>query len=228
MAAISKTHIGNLALTHVGARHNIENVDTEQSSEADVIRLWYDFARQQALESHDWGFARKRVVATLHADTISTTSNTPYAGVWGFRYKYPNDCIVMRKIQHPNAPPDDAIPFEIELSLDGNEKTVLTNLETAVLVYTFDQEQLNLFSPSFVVAHSLFLAAHIAFSITGKITLKKELERQAFQSVALAGASDANEGMEPPPRDADWIRARHGSANTTPGQPWRSFPDGSN
>lgn len=228
MVAISKTHIGNMALSHVGTRHNIENVDTEQSTEAEAVRLWYDFSRQQALESHDWNFARKRVVATLHSSTIPTTAGQPMAGVWGFRYKYPNDAVVIRKIQHPNSPPDDAFPFDVEVSPVGTEKTVLCNIENAVIVYTFDQTALNLYLPSFVLAFSLALAVNISFSLTGKLSLEKALREKFFRAIGAAGSSSANESVEAPPRDADWIRARSGGSRGTTGSPWSAFPDGDN
>ena len=227
MVTISDTRIGNLALSHVGAEHDIESLE-EQSPEAAEVALWYDFARQQALEAFDWSFARKRVVLTLHGDTISTTTNQPLAGVWGFRYKYPNDCVIARKIQHPNAPPDDALPFEIELSLNGAEKTILTNMENAVLVYTFDQEATKLFTPGFVLAFSYALASHIAWALTAKITLKKEMERQFGLAIGHAAANMLNERVEPPPRDADWIRVRTGVGTSTVGQKWRPFADGQN
>ena len=227
MVSISKTRIANMALSHVGAEHDIESL-AEISTEADAVELWYDYSLQQALEAFDWSFARKRIVLTLHGDTISTTSNQPLAGVWGFRYKYPNDCIVVRKMQHPNSPPDNALPFEIELSLAGDEKTILTNVENAVAVYTMFQQSVNLFSPSFVLALSFAIAANIAFTLTGKLALEKSMQEKFFQAVNHAAAHSLNEAVRKPPRDADWIRDRAGVGTGTVGQDWRPFADGSN
>lgn len=227
MAEVSETLIANMALTHVGAENDIESLD-EETPEAKAVRTWYAFAREQALEAFDWSFARKRVILTLHGDVISTTTNEPLAGVWGFRYKYPGDCVVARKIQHPNAPPDDALPFEIELSLDGTEKTIVTNVENAVLVYTFNQAATNLFTPGFVLAFSFAIAMNIAFTLTSKLTLKKEMERSFATAINHAAANMLNEEVKEPPRDADWIRDRTGSGSSTIGQDWRPFADGNN
>ncbi len=123
MASISKTQIANMALSHCGDRHNIENVDSEVSTEADECRLWYDFSREQALQGGDWSFARKRVQLTTHSEAIPTTANTPMAGVWAYRYVYPADCLAMRKIQHPHSQPGDPLPFELQLTKDGETKT---------------------------------------------------------------------------------------------------------
>ena len=204
---VSETGIANMALSHVGARSDIESLD-EDSAEAIQCNLWYDYARQGVLEAYNWKFARKRITLALHGDTISTTEGDPLAGVWGFRYQYPDDCLVARKIQNPNTPPDDAIPFAVETSLDGKEKTILTSMEDAVLVYTWNVENTDMFSSLFVLALSHLLAHHMAFPLTGQRKIKID-ELKIFQGlIPLATGADANEGVDPPPRDTDWIRAR--------------------
>lgn len=204
---VSDTGIANMALSHVGARSSIESL-TEKSTEARLCLTWYDYSRRTVLEAHDWNFARKRLTLALHGDTISETSSDPLAGVWGFRYQYPGDCLIARKIQNSGAPPGDATPFEIETNLDGTQRTILTNLSDAVLVYTWDLKNTDMFSGLFVLGLSHLLAHHIAFSLTGKRSIKVD-ELAIFQGVvATAAASSANEGMSAPPRDADWIRGR--------------------
>lgn len=228
MVAVSDTRIANMALSHLGARHTIESL-TEVSTEAEAAELWYEFSRLQTLELHDWSFARRRVVLTTHSEAIPTASNTPLAGVWAFKYTYPENCVAIRKIQNPLAPPLDAVPFSIELNIDGNEKVILTNMDSAVAVYTFDQMEPSLYSPGFVLALSYALAANMAFSLTGKISLEKSMLQKFFAIVGLAGAENANEGVDPPPRDADWIRARSGAGRTVgTAQSWTANPDGTN
>ena len=227
MAQISDTLIANMALTHIGEENDIESL-LEETTQAKAVNTWYDFSLQQALEAFDWSFARRRVVLTLHGDTISTTSQQPLAGVWGFRYVYPEDCVVVRKLQHPNAPPDNALPFEIELSLDGTEKTIVTNVENAVAVFTFLQRAANLYTPGFVLGFSLALAMNVAFTLTGKLSVAKEMERRFAVAISHAAANMLNEAVEKPPRDADWIRHRTGSGTGTVGQDWRPFADGNN
>ena len=227
MVEISDTLIANMALTHVGAENDIEEL-LEETVEAKACNTWYGFSLLQTLEAYDWSFARRRAVLTLHGDTISTTAQQPLAGVWGFRYVYPADCVVLRKMQHPNAPPDNALPFEIELSLDGNEKTIVTNVENAVAVFTFNQTAANLYTPGFVLALSYALAVNIAYTLTAKITVSKEMERRFGIAIGHAAANMLNEAVEKPPRDAAWIRDRTGAGTGTVGQDWRPFADGSN
>ena len=195
-----------MALSHIGGG-TIESIEADEPL-AVQCRIWYDVCRRQALESFDWGFARKREQLALHGDTISETSSDPLAGVWGFRYMYPADAIVLRKIQNANAPPGDATPYDVETSLDGQEKTILTNVNEIVAVYTYDLQDTGLFSALFIRALSHLIASSIAFNITGKQKLVQQ-QGQAYRLVLLgASAANANEAMGPPPRDADWTRAR--------------------
>lgn len=199
--------ISNMALSHIGAKSTIESF-TEKGAEAKQADIWYDYSRLQVLEAFDWSFARKRVTMSLHGDTISETATDPLAGVWGYRYQYPGDCLAARKIQNPSAPPDDAVPFEIETSLNGQEKTILTDLQDAVLVYTWDLTNTDMFSSLFVSALSHLLAHQIAFSLTGDRKIKIT-ELQIYQSVLReAMSTSANEGVSAPPREAEWIRDR--------------------
>ncbi len=211
---ISDVRIANMALSHVGAKSTIEAIG-EASTEGRVVDLWFEYSRRQTLEAFDWNFARKRRALTTHAED-------PPEGVWGFRYVYPGDCLAARKIENPTASaplvwiqnftdPEtrgDAIPFEVEQNAAGNQKTILTNLQDAVLVYTFEQLDAGLYSPLFVEALSWAVAAHIAFTLTGKRSIAGDA-RQAFQNIMfLAPAADANERVEKPPREAEWVRGR--------------------
>lgn len=214
MAAISDVTIANMALSHVGAKSTIEAIG-EESVEGEVIDLWFEYSRLQTLQAFDWNFARKRIVLTTHGED-------PPEGVWGFRYKYPSDCVSARKIENPTGSSPliwvqsftqpgsigDAIPFEVEMNAAGNVKTILTNLDDAILVYTFNQADAGLYAPLFVEALSWAVASHIAFTLTGKRSIAGDA-RQAFTNIMLmAPAMDANERVEKPPREAEVIRGR--------------------
>jgi len=207
MAFVSDVGIANLALSHVGAATLIESFD-EDTEEARQTRAFYHQSRREVLEAYDWNFARRRQGAALHGDTISETATDPLAGVWGFRYQYPADCIVIRKVQNALSPPADATPFDVELSLNGKEKTVLTDMEDAVLVYTSDLEDTPLFSSMFVTSLALLLGSKIAWPLTQKRKLALELFGQYRSTLPAATASNANEQVSPPPRLADWHRDR--------------------
>ncbi len=205
-ASVSDLRIANMALSNLGAGQ-IDSL-TERSSEAIQCNLWYEFSLLQALESFDWNFARRRVELTTHGDAIPTNGTDPWSGVWAFRYVYPPDCVAFRKLQAPASPPDDAIPFDVETSINGKEKTILTNLSEAVGVYTYMNKFADMYSPYFVTTLSHFIASNIALSLTGSVDIKNFHAQIATNMGRFASASSANEGMEPPPRDADFIRGR--------------------
>ena len=200
MATISKVRIANMALSHVGTKSTIESL-TEDSAEAHECDLWYDYCRLQALEAYDWNFARKRQTLALHSDD-------PPEGVWGFRYQYPADCVALRNIVNPLGPDADAIPFEVEMNDTGETKTILTDMEDAVMAYTFNQSVTVMYSPFFVMTFSYLLAHHIAFSLTGKTKIRDTMIGIYDNLILTAPAHNANERVGKPPRDADWIRGR--------------------
>ncbi len=214
--AISAVLIGRMALSHIGARSRIESLN-EDSNEAKEVNLWYDFARKQVLEGFNWNFARKRIVLALHGDD-------PPEGVWEFRYQYPVDCLKARVIENPRIAVRstgffgrtfdeltglqlDAIPFQVEIAPNGT-RSILTNLEDAKLVCTFDQENTAVFTELFVEAFSRALASKIAFALTGKLQSSEAQLRIFFAILDRATTADANEQTEVKPRDADWVRNR--------------------
>ncbi len=220
---LSSVQICNMALSHIGARAKIENIETEQSTEAFQCRLWYDYSRRQSLEMHDWGFARKRAALIEHSEDPPMN--------WGYRYVYPADCLSARKIENPLGHHADAVPFEIELAPDGESKTILTNQapDCAILVYTFNQLNPDLWSPFFVEMFSWVLGSHMAFTLTGKSAVENRALERVTTLFGMAPAMDSNERVGRQPRDADWIASRTADGRGVgPQPPWFPPPEGQN
>lgn len=197
---VDPVKIGNMALSNCGISNTIESFD-ENSIEAKQIKLWYDFARMQCLAALDWNFARKRFTLALDGDDAPTTE-------WSFRYQYPVDCLVVRKLVNPVSKTDDAVPFTVETNEDSTRKTIVTDLDSAVAVYTFDLTDTGLFSPVFINALSFLLAQYIAFTLTGRqSTVDKNLQKY-IGTLRLAQSYNKMETVEPPTRDAEWVRDR--------------------
>lgn len=213
MAVVSKVIIANMALANVGARNSIESL-TEESVEAKAVNLWYDFSRVLILEGYDWNFARKRLTLAEHTEA-------PPDNIWSYRYTYPADCVNMRKLQQPDFTTNplfantyltlsepDAIPFDIEMNSTGNTKTILTDLEDAIAVYTFDQQDVNLFSLHFVQTLAYALGYNIAYQLTGKRSVQETMFNAYNIMLGNAAMKDANEHVDRKPREAEGIRAR--------------------
>ena len=198
---LSDIAICNMALSNIGASSGIESL-TEKSVEARECNTWYEYSRVQALEAFDWSFARKRV--TLSSKDIGTVD-----GIWAYRYAYPADCLTARKLVNVYSDQADALPFEIEINSEG-VRTIITNLEDACLVYTFDTPDTTLYSAHFIELLATMVAAKIAFAITRKRSIKETMKEEARLLLLAAPAHDANERVGKKPREAEWIRARTG------------------
>lgn len=201
--ALSEVQICNMALSHIGSRSKIESL-TEASTEAWQCNQWYEFSRLQALEMYNWNFAKKRLALTAH-------SEAPPEAVWGFRYAYPTDCAVARELENPLGPDADAVPFQVEMASDGESRSILTNLEDAVLIYTFKLTNPNFYTSFFVLLLSWVIASNIGFSITGKQSVVDRALGNVLNLQVMAPAMNANEQVKKPPRDAEHIRKRDGS-----------------
>lgn len=206
MATISPVRIGNMALSHIGDDSTIESL-TEASAQAKQINLWYDYSRLQVLEAFDWSFARKRVaLAVLEVITDDSTDNQRFD--WVYRYQYPSDCVAARKISNPSGKTDDAVPFEVETTPDGSARSVLTDMEDAILIYTFDAEVAVLFTAHFVDTLAALIAHRIAFSLTGQRSTANDMLQLYNAMLSIAPAHNANEQVAPPAREAEWVRGR--------------------
>ncbi len=187
----SKLQIWNLALVNVQQSPSIQG-ENEDSTEANLCRVYYDEARKQTLERHDWNFARKRLA-------LAEVPNGP--DDWAYQYGYPVDCLQARLIVNriKSAPP---IPFEVLVDPDtgligsSDTKVICTNQPQAVLQYTYDQADPSFFSQSYVICLSWALAAFIAHPLTGKKATKIEAQQEAERQLMIAKTTNMNEGRD--------------------------------
>lgn len=199
--ATSSTVIANMALGHIGSKGEIVTLGSDGSEEDDACNFWYNIARKEVLEIHNWGFARKRAALTAHADDPDEVN-------WAYRFQYPSDALIIRRIVSPYGYVGDRVPFEIELSDDDTEKTILCNLDTATAVYTFDCTTTTMFTPSFDNTLSWLLAAKVAFRLTGDRQIERQCMETYYAMLPIDRAVNAGEGQDQGPREASSIRAR--------------------
>jgi hypothetical protein len=196
--AISTVQIANFALAKIGSDATIESM-TENSAEAKECNLWLEHTRLQALASYDWSFARVRATLATHGDDAPTG--------WTYRYIYPVDAVKARFIENPAGLNADPVPYAVEQSTSGS-KSIITDLNEAVLIYTKDVTVPGLYTPYFIELLAAVLGSHIAYALTGKANLGDRLALEARRMSIFAPAMDAVEHQEKVPRDADHIRGR--------------------
>lgn len=189
-----------MALGHIRAV-TIASFD-EVSVNANHVRTFYDIARQATLENYDWSFCRKRRSLALLAEDPPDT--------WTYRYEYPPNCITPRYIAYPGVRrPIEPIPFDMELDDAGTSRTILTDQQSAVLVYTLDVENPSLFSAGFVDALSWRLAAYLAVPCAGRPDDEKRCMGWWQGLTSVAETNDANAGQADKEPDGEFITARN-------------------
>lgn len=192
----------NMALSKIGARSTLDSM-SENSAEGQQARLWFALARSQTLQAYNWSFARRRKTLVESSDTPVDTEME-----WGYRYKYATDALAVREIWNPMGKDADAIPFETEFDSTRSAKTILTDQEDAVAIFTVDVPSVASWPALALEAFATCLAWHMAFPLTGDRNIAAEQAANFRFIIAHAAAHDANEAVKRAPRDAEWIRGR--------------------
>lgn len=186
----SEVDICNLALANLGNSAKVSAISPtpDGSVEAMHCARFYPMARTAALELHSWGFATRR--KTL---TEISTSGAPAA--WAYVYGHPNKCIRPRRVLPAEATDDDkGEDFKNETLSDGT-KAIFTNVESADLIYTYDEEDTAKFSPLFILALARLLSSMLAGPLVkGTTGMKVSVEQYKLflSELGMAAAADAN------------------------------------
>lgn len=175
----SETDIANLALGHLG-EGSIQSMDGD-TMPARACALHYDSNRDATLRAHRWNFAVTRV-------ELSELADAPLFG-WEHQFELPGDCL--RVLEFNDSEEGDWItaPYIIE------GRKLLTDADTAELVYVKRVTDVSQFDSLFVEALALRLAVKLTESIRGTTGKTAELTEAYERLVApLARRIDANEG----------------------------------
>lgn len=177
-----------MALSHLGESRLVD-IDTDDSEEAEVMRLWYTTARRRALRAANWSCAQKR--ASLAA------SATPPA--WGFSNSFPlpGDYIRLSTVQNAG----EGTEFHVE---DGS---ILTDLEAPLNIkYVYNLEDTSRFDDDLVAAFSLWLA----YFASGRLApSRSELLRQHAEGAKVeAKITDGSSNSPSPLSGGSWLTAQ--------------------
>lgn len=199
---VSIADICNMALSHLGIGKEVADVETDRGEEAKAFNRFYQITRDELLEKFAWPWA------TVTAD-LGLVEEDP-TDEWKYSYRYPSNALKLRRIQSGNRVDnlDSRIPFRI--SRDSTGKLLYTDMQDAVIEYTFRETDPGRFSSLFVTGLSFILAFKMSPRLTKGDPFK--LGNRAFESARLwlgmAEASAANEeGQEKEP-ESELIRSR--------------------
>jgi len=190
-----------MALTHISAKNQVSNIETDTSTEAKTCRIFYEDALKFVLADVDWGFATARKTLALLSETAPDD--------WDYVYTYPSDCIKARQIFDGSRRTGTVkIPFEVNLNSDRTVKVIMTDQDVAQLRYTANISDPNLFPPGFVMAFSRYLAYLIAMPLTKKQALEDKAKQKYMETKKMAEVMDAHEETYDDMPESEFIQGR--------------------
>jgi len=164
--------------------------------------LFYDIARQSVLKDHDWSFAWKEA-------TLNLIEENP-VDEWGYSYRYPTDALTIRRIVSGVKCDtlDSVVKFAV--SSDNAGKLIYVDAKPAKAQYTFDVDNVDLYTPEFNLALSYRLAYYIVPRISGGDPFKAKADMLAQYQFEMghAAANNMNEEKRGRPEDSEFIRGR--------------------
>ena len=183
----SQLELYNQALTQAMARTTLSDVN-ENKPGANQCNLYYDTVRRNVLKTASWPSTRKfaRLPLLVERDFTADWTDTDPSPGWRYAYGLPNDMLAPRYL-HSYA------PFEVEYFPSQNVMALMTNQESAILHYTFDQTNVTTWDPALYRAVMFALAAHITLPLNGKPGLAQYLAQQALDIVVQAQTEVANQ-----------------------------------
>lgn len=186
--AITDTDIGKMCLAHMGITDPINDLASDQTPNAKTIRLFYDIARQAALEAFDWPFARV-YTALSSSNSAAAAIPTPYA----YEFKKPIQALAVRSVVIPGVgPPARPIDFDMGALIDGTQ-VIRTKVPGLYAWITVDEKNPARWTPLFILTFSYFLAFYCTPGIKEDEKMANKFWGLAQQHGAMAQVSVANQ-----------------------------------
>lgn len=185
----SKEEIFNLTLSALLLQRRITNADTDQSTEAKVLRSVWDSALRSTLEDLDLDSTS----SLLDLELITEKPNT----LWLYAYKYPSNCAFFRRIVSCVRKDSRSTHISKKVGVYQNERAIFTNQYQAVAEYIPSDLPLSVLSATAGLALSYRLANMSAPLVTGKgaLNLLKLLDERYKIAKAEAQEQDRNENF---------------------------------
>src|SRR5262245_25367168 len=233
----SPVDIANLALAEGATRSAINGFPPIDNSPAAVAsKLFYTPKTQALLRGANWDFCRRQANLSLLRRAINadgTASSDPPSQPWQYEYLYPSDCLRARfliQFQSTTAsgltiPLTSAsgatiypayavtrVPFVIAADINASgqpRKTILTNMQDAMLIYTADLSQSpDMWDAMFLTAETAYLAAYLIANLSADKQLMAQQIGIAKMAIDGARSVNGNEGISNVDHIPDWLRAR--------------------
>ena len=170
----------------------------EGSTRAQLCQVFYQPAVEHVLKQGHWKFARRRA-ALAELLPVPTFE-------WGHRYALPTDPYCLQAVRLVDGFPSTALPaqflfddlintVEIPWAIEGRE--LLTDVAPAYLVYTARITDTSQFTGDFVGCLAEYLAAELAYAVTGNANTQQARYQMYEQKLAEAKHNNGREGTPP-------------------------------
>ena len=191
-----------MAISHLGISKEVASV-TEASQEASALRRFWDITVEEVLGDFPWSFATK-------FETLGLVEEDPNLE-WSFSYRYPTDCLFVRKILSGIRNDDRQSRVSYRLAIDSSGKLIFTDMEDAQLEYTCLIDNPEHFPADFSMALSYKLAANVAPRITGQDEYKMGDKAMQLYMMQLSKAKSRALNEEQPDElpDSEFISGRN-------------------
>lgn len=148
----TKSEICNLALSRLGDKKTVENIDNPTTQTEKTFAKWYDITRRAALRKMMPNFARVREV----------WAKSNYTPAFGYKnaYDYRSDCVKILGVGNLDTPDYDYV-------VEGNHLLSNGEYESGLPVrYIKDIDDISKFDDNFIELFSLLLAYNVAPEVT--------------------------------------------------------------
>lgn len=201
----------------------------ENTRRTALAAAWWNFARKTDILELNKAAPGTPENTDPVTDPIWRPSNNWPPPPWLYEYKYPADCVTARYVNaqgnvssgipifgnmgNANYQAGGPVRFTIQSGTDVLDSasaitTVCTNARDALLVYTRDHQDYNLWPPNFESAMFWGMSGNLAIALSGDKVLAKMLFGKANEVLVQARLSDGNEGFTIIDHVPDWIQAR--------------------
>lgn len=191
-----------MAISHLGIGTEIGNLETDKSKEAQACRRFYEDARKAVLSDLYWVFATSFKVLGL----VETSPSSE----WAYSYRYPSDCIDVRRILSGLRDDTQASRVPFRIVKDAQGLLIYTDQPSAEVEYTDNTQDVELFTSEFTLALSFRLASYVSARLTGgdPFKLKQEMMVQYGLELGKAKKKNMNEEVSDRQRDSEFVTTR--------------------
>lgn len=196
--SITSTDVANKALAHIGSSP-IDSIN-DNTKEAVSLKAHIDDCREIFLREAAPGFARKEVALAIASNETSS--------IYTYVYTYPADCKKIRQIWNGTTNDDPRIEFETGAHSSGSSEVILTDREDAVLIYTRDIKNYDMFSKEDINVLALLLAWKTVHLIKRDRDLRARIEREYGLALAISKKNNKREQHVPLPDNDRYVNSR--------------------